>query len=58
MVFFFNVCIDTCVFYLSTLLSQINLTFYGIPHINTINIHVHEHIIIEQMYGLNIERDI
>jgi hypothetical protein len=44
--------------YLSTLffLKELNLLWYLV--VSIINIHVHEHIVIKQIYGLNIELDI
>ena len=33
--------------YLSTLLTQRNMIFYGISYTSTINIQAHEHIVIE-----------
>jgi len=35
-----------------------NLIFYGIPHVSTIDIQVYEYTVVEQMFGLNVERDI
>ena len=35
-----------------------NLILYGIPHVSTIDIQVYEHTVVEQMFGLNVERDI
>jgi hypothetical protein len=34
-----------------------NLIFYGIPHVSTIDIQVYEYTVVEQMFGLNVERD-
>jgi hypothetical protein len=44
--------------YFSTLLTQRNLIVYGIPHVSTIDIQMHEHTVVEKNIWFELKRDI